>query len=240
MIRKVHIIFALIMLAGLSAALSANEPTPAPTAAPTTDTTTRGIDLLAQIEKRFKETQTYFGEFDQLKVSKLMLEEIPSKGRFWYEKPGKFRCEYLPPNEQVNLIVQDTAWVHIPQIKQVEVYHFRTEDSPVKKLNHMLLGFGASVKDVLEVYDVRWIPEEEKPDVFALLFKPKKKEEGLSFQAITIWMKKESLTPKRLVFLEDDEDTTEITLTNIKFNEKIKESVFKPDFPRDAEVIERN
>jgi len=242
LIRKVYIIFAFLLAAGLltAAAAVAADPTPTATAAPTTDTTVRGIELLTQLEKRYLETNTYFGEFNQLKVSTLLLEEIPSKGRFWYEKPGKFRCEYLPPNEQVNLIVKDTAWVYIPQIKQVEVYHFRAEDSPIKKLNHMLLGFGVSVKDVLEVYDVRWIPEEEKLDVFALLFKPKKKEEGLSFQAITIWVKKDSLTPKRLVFLEDGEDTTEITLNSVEFNKKIKESIFKPDFPRDAEVIERN
>jgi len=207
---------------------------------PTTDTAAQGIEILKLLEDKYKETNTFLGEFSQQKVSKLFLEEIRSRGRFWYEKPGRFRCEYLPPNEQVNLILDDVAYVYIPEIKQVEVYRFKAQDSPVKKLNQMLLGFGTAVKDVLEVYDVHSVPREEIESYFVLLFQLRKKEEGLNFESIKIWLDKKNLQPLRLVFLEPGGDETEINIKKLDFNKRIKESVFKPDFPSDAEVIEQN
>jgi len=211
----------------------------------TTDTAGQGMELLKRLEAKYMKTMTFYGEFNQTKVSKLFLEEIKSKGKFWYQKPGKFRCEYLAPNAQVNLLLDDVAYVYIPDIKQVEVYHFKTEDSPVKKLNQMLLGFGVSVKDVLEVYDVHSLPGEDTEDSFSLLFKLKKKEEEINFDSINLSVRKKDLLPLKLVFIEPgvgnaEGDKTEILLKSVKFNEKINDSFFKPDFPKDAEVIEQN
>jgi outer membrane lipoprotein-sorting protein len=210
--------------------------------APTTDTATRGLALLKQLEAKYKETLTFYGEFHQKKVSKLFLEEIDSQGEFWYQKPGRFRCEYKPPNQTINLILDDVAYVYIPEIKQVEIYRFKPQDSPVKKLNQMLLGFGVSVKDVLEVYDVYAVPNEETDDSFVLQFLLKKKEEGLNFDKIKIWVKKADLQPVRLVFIEPEpnRDETLIEIKKLEFNEKIKSQVFKPDFPKEAEWIEQN
>lgn len=233
--------FSYILLLGLAVCLCAGGLCLAtPGEAYTTDTAAQGKDILRLLEAKYKETKTFTGEFEQLKVSEMFLEEIRSEGRFWYEKPGKFRCEYLPPNEQVNLILDDVAYMYIPEIKQVEVYRFKSEDSPIKKLNQMLLGFGVSVEDVLEVYHVRSLPEEETGDLFALHFKPRSKEEGLNFESIKLWVKKKNLVPARLLFLEPGGDTTRIELEKVEFNRKIKPSVFKPDFPEDAEVIEQN
>lgn len=229
----------LFMIAGKGWAATAADDIPA------TDTAARGVELLKKIEDKYRDTKTFFGRFEQVKISELFLEEIHSEGEFWYRKPGLFRCEYLPPNAQVNLIIENKAYVYIPEIKQVEIYHFKNEDSPVKKLNHMLLGFGVSVKDVLDVYDVFSIPGEETEDSFALLFKLRKMEEGFNFESIRIWFKKKSLLPFRLAFQEPGTsdapgDRTEIDLKKVEFNNKIKPSVFEPVFPKDAEVIEQN
>lgn len=235
----IMLVFIILMMGGRAIASGVM-----PVNTPTTDTAVKGKELLTLLETRYKETQTYQGEFTQVKKSELFLEEVHSKGKFWYHKTGRFRCEYLPPNAQVNLILDNTAYMYIPEIKQVEVYHFKPTDSPAKRLNRMLLGFGASVKDVLEVYDVRWLPEEETPESFALIFKPihqsTTEEEDFQFEAIKIWVRKDTLLPSRLVFNETGGDITEVTLTNVELNKKIKDSVFKADFPKDTEVIEQN
>ncbi len=190
--------------------------------ASTTDTASQGLELLKRLETKYMKTMTFYGEFNQTKISKLFLEEIKSKGKFWYQKPGKFRCEYVPPNAQVNLILDDVAYVYIPDIKQVEVYHFEARDSPVKKLNQMLLGFGVSVKDVLDVYEVHSLPEEETEDSFSLFFKLKKKEEGSNFESIKLSVRKKDLLPMKLVFIEpgsggSEGDRTEILLKPLSY-----------------------
>lgn len=205
----------------------------------TTDTVALGVNWLKKLEDKHQETRTFTGEFDQLMKSELFLEEIESEGKFWYEKPGRFRCEYEPPNEQVNLVVDDLAYVYIPEIKQVEIYHFDRGESGVKRINRMLLGFGISVEEVLDVYEVRFVPEEETENTVSLYFKPRKEGQGVDFKAAKLWVDKKSLLPQKLVFLQEGGDKTIITLKDIKFNKKIKQSLFKPDFPRDAEVIEQ-
>ena len=112
MIRFVRfLLLAITILVLLGMISPAGFASPSSEALPTTDTVARGIGVLRLLENKYRETKTFFGEFNQLKVSELFLEEIRSKGRFWYEKPGRFRCEYLPPDAQVNLIVDDKAYV---------------------------------------------------------------------------------------------------------------------------------
>ncbi len=205
-----------------------------------TDTALSAVAVLEKLEEKYRETRTFEGEFTQLKVSQLFLEEIKSRGSFWYEKPGRFRCEYDPPNVQVNLVLNDTAYIYIPDIKQVEIYRFHSDGSPVGKLNQMLLGFGVSVKDVQSVYNVTRIQDQETPGSWALLFRPVKPEEGLSFDAIRLWINRESLQPEKIIFDESGGDRTEILMQNIRFNRSIKDTLFKPEFPKDAEIIEQN
>ncbi|MCX7766609.1 MAG: outer membrane lipoprotein carrier protein LolA, partial [Candidatus Sumerlaeia bacterium] len=87
------------------------------------------LTFLSKLETKYKQIEMISGEFKQLKRSTLFLEEISSQGRFYFKKPGKFRCDYLPPNESVNIIVDNTAWIYVPEIKQVEKYYLGKSSS---------------------------------------------------------------------------------------------------------------
>ena len=196
------------------------------------------VALLRKLEEKNADVDTVLGQFDQVKQSSLFLEEIHSQGKFYFQKPEKFRCDYLPPNESQNWIVGNTAWLYVPEIKQVEKYQFSSEADSVERLNRMLLGFGVSTADVLNVYHVNVAKDESSQGVTALRFTPLSKEPTLGFSHVTIWINEKQLLPERIVIDEESGDQTVISMTQIRLNRKIPEKTFQPVFPADVEIIE--
>lgn len=199
--------------------------------------------FLKIVEQKHAKIDTVWGEFEQRKESKLFLENIYSRGKFYFKKPGKFRCDYLPPNESQNLVISDTWYIYVPEIKQVEIYHFDKTESKIRKLNQMLLGFGVSVEDVEEVYDIHQTKEGEDSSLVRIDFIPKENEEDYSMDAITIKFDRKTLLPTELLISEEGGDRTEIFMKKgkIYLNKKLDDSYFKPRFLEyeDVEIIEQ-
>ncbi|MCD6385611.1 outer membrane lipoprotein carrier protein LolA [Candidatus Sumerlaeota bacterium] len=196
------------------------------------------IKILRQLEEKYKKIETITGEFKQLKRSTVFLEEIKSQGVFYFKKPGKFRCDYLPPNESINWIIDDTAWLYVPEIKQAEKYYFGKSGSKVQRLNQMLLGFGISVNDLLEVYEVKTVEKDPEKHTIAILFRLRKPSPDVNFESITIWFDTETLFVKKIYIDEVGDDETIIDIKEIKLNKRISDTLFRPFFPKDVEIIE--
>ena len=207
-----------------------------PTRTVVTSPEDEAIRFLKMIEVRHGDVRTVVGRFEQLKRSKVFLEEIKSTARFYFKRPGKFRCDYFPPNESINLVVNGIAWLYVPEIKQVEKYRLAETGSKVDRLNQLLLGLGVSVKDILEVYDVRLKEKSDKE--IAIEFRLKEPEEGINFEAVTIWFDRKELLPRRIYIDELGDDETFITIKKLELNASVSDSLFKPLFPKDVEIIE--
>lgn len=196
------------------------------------------LTFLSKLEEKYKQIEMISGEFKQLKRSTLFLEEINSQGRFYFKKPGKFRCDYLPPNESVNIIVDNTAWIYVPEIKQVEKYYLGKSSSKVVQLNQLLLGFGASVKDIQEVYAIKVVEKDDANNSLVIKFILREPSEELNFEAITIWFNTKELMVKKVLIDEMGDDETIIEITRVELNKPIAESLFRLYFPKDVEIIE--
>ena len=198
----------------------------------------RAMAFLEKLEVKYREVTTIQGEFQQLKKNVYFREEIKSQGVFYFKKPGKFRCDYLPPNESIYILANDTAWLYVPEIKQVDKVYMGQRTSRVERLNHMLLGFGVSVQDVREVYAVETVDSGDEKNSVAIKFTLLKPNPDVNFESITIWFDNESLAAKKVYIDEIGEDETIIDLKEIKVNTNISEALFRPFFPKDVEIIE--
>lgn len=196
------------------------------------------IKILQQLEEKYKTIETITGEFKQLKRSTIFLEEINSQGVFYFKKPGKFRCDYLPPNESINWVVDDTAWLYVPEIKQAEKYYFGKSGSKVQRLNQMLLGFGISVNDLLEVYEVKTVEKNPEEHTIAIQFRLRQPSDEVNFESITIWFDTKTLFVKKIYIDEIGDDETIIDIKKIELNKRISDTLFRPFFPKDVEIIE--
>jgi outer membrane lipoprotein-sorting protein len=226
-----------------------DDPAPAPAGVVPAET----LALLNEIEKRHASVVTVKGSFDQLKVSEIFLEEIRSKGTFWYRKPDQFRCDYEPPDEMTNLILRDAIYVYVPAIEQCEVYRFASDRERDQQLHSMVLGFGFKTKELLEEYTVRSSANAEDlreelvkagrdPGQAAILHLTPLPafEDSSPFTELKLWIDKARLLPEKVWFEDYNGDRTTIEIRSIDLNTAVDPSLFTPSFPRGTEFIDKS
>jgi outer membrane lipoprotein-sorting protein len=209
--------------------------------------------LLRALETRHASVVTVKGSFDQLKISEIFLEEIRSKGTFWYQKPDLFRCDYEPPDEMTNLILKDAIYVYVPSIEQCEIYRFRSEQERDQQLHSMVLGFGFKTDELLEAYAVTSSEDggsladelgktgQAGGDTALLHLVPLPGLEDTSpFTSLKLWINKGSLLPEKVSFEDYNGDKTMIELRSIDLNAAVDAKQFVPSFPAGTEYIDKS
>ena len=261
----------------------------------------KAIEVLKRLEKEQEKVNTLEVSFYQIRTSGLMLEDIFSEAIFYYKIPDKFRCDYLPPDESINLITGNTAYIYTKEINQVEKYDLTSETEVKKLMSQILIGYGGSVEKLSQDFDIKSfkvdyendfkpsqsqtegidsnsVIEGESPeyakarkdiikDIKSL--KPEKVGatlvvapdnrvgtspiptliEGIQlvvksavekpvFQEIKIWIDTNKLEPIKIFLKENEEDKTTIFIKKTIKNKSFEDSLFQPNFPKDAEIIE--
>lgn len=224
-----------------------------PIAEPAPRTGSATLELLRAIEARHAEVATIQGSFDQLKVSEIFQEETPSKGTFWFQKPDRFRCDYAPPNEVTNLIVEDSIYVYVPELEQVERYKFYSEQERDQQLHTMVLGFGFEAEKLVKEYEVLSSADEPAlaeelqaggmdPEAVVLLHVTPLEAllETSPFTNLKLWIDKKTLLPRRVWFEDYNGDKTTISIVDLKLNAEIDPSRFEAKFPPGTEMIDKS
>jgi outer membrane lipoprotein-sorting protein len=231
-------------LASLAGGIGFAQEAPAAGDAPTTATIFRARDrantFLDQLEAHHAATTALHGKFAQVRVDQNFLEEVKSNGEFSYKAPNRFRADYTGRKKGVAdstvYIVDDRMWHYVAEIKQVDVVDLPRGDAAA--INQMLLGFGVKKEKILQFFNVQLdASSDDKRTV--LIFDSKDKQRTLNYQRITITFDTQLLTPQTLV-LEDADSQTTMTLSDVELNPKLKDEIFRPDFPKDVEIVERH
>jgi len=115
----------------------------------------KAIEVLQKLEKEQEKINSLEVSFYQIRSSGLMLEDIFSEGIFYFKKPDQFRCDYLPPDESINLITGNTAYIYTKEINQVEKYDLTSETDVKKLMSQILIGYGGSVEKLSRDFDIK-------------------------------------------------------------------------------------
>lgn len=228
------LVFAFVAIVSLGAAQAEKAA-----AKPSGDSDSKAIELLRQMESKFGQINSVQGQFQQVREDPAFEERIESYANFYLLKPSKFRAEYQPPKVSVNLITDDYFYRYIKDLKQVERYHFQGKNT-AQDFNYMVLGFGVKVEDVLKVYRVKWLTEGVAKGYYGITLIPLEKE-GSNFKYVTILITDDgSLRPAQFSMeqLDGVRTTANLGLKSLQIGAKVDERLFKPDFPRDAQVID--
>jgi len=244
----------------------------------------KAIEVLKRLEKEQEKVKTLEVSFYQIRTSGLMLEDIFSEAIFYYKIPDTFRCDYLPPDESINLITGNTAYVYTKEINQVEKYDLTSETEVKKLMSQILIGYGGSVEKLSQDFDIKSFkvdyendfkpsqsqtegtdsnsviegespeyakarkdiikdieslkPDKDKASIEGIHLLIKPKIEKPVFQEIKIWIDTNKLEPIKIFLKENEEDKTTIFIKKTIKNKSFEDSLFQPNFPKDAEIIE--
>lgn len=200
----------------------------------------RAIEWMKKVEEKYKTIQRIIAEFNQTKTSRQFLEEIDSIGTLYYIRPNKIKIEYTEPGILRNYVIDDVFYIENPEIKQVEKFHLNREDEQTQQIHQMLLGFGASVAELLKFFKMDFI-ENTPEDRVGIAFETKEDVQDRLFKECELYISRKNLEPISFNFVDDQDDVTSVTFSKPPLlNPEIPEEEFELDFPPDFEIIERN
>lgn len=195
-------------------------------------------EVLARLEATHSGATAISGTYTQVRDDAATDDRIVSIADFKMLKPSRFRAEYRKPRATTVLAADDLMYRYIPANKQVERYQFKRK-ATAQDLTFLLLGFGARVQDVLKVYNAR--PARNLPgNVVGVTLVPKDSKSA-GFRSVTIHVTPdERALPVRFI-VDQSKDVTitvEMDMRTLNLNARVSESSFRPNFPRDAEVVD--
>jgi outer membrane lipoprotein-sorting protein len=201
------------------------------------------LDYLQRLEKKNENVESMVGSFVQTKISEMFRERHTYQGRFYYLKPNRFRIDYTgkdgKKDEETVLLLENEMWNYVPIIEQAVRYDLRGETGEQREINQFLLGFGVQAQKALEYFDVSLGKRDSSGGTFTLLFTAKDPDETMQFTRATLTFDRETLRPKTIVLEDALGDQSEISMGDVEFNAKVKESRFDPDWPKGTEIVKQ-
>jgi outer membrane lipoprotein-sorting protein len=223
----------LVAVALVAASATPAQPTGAIAVAPASPQ-----EVLRRLEATHATVTAISGTYTQVRDDRATDDRIISVADFKMLKPNRFRADYRKPRATTILALDDLMYRYIPANKQVERYQFRRR-ATAQDLTFLLLGFGARVEDVLKVYEAR-PPRNLPTGVHGVTLVPKDAKSA-GFRSLTIHVTPDDQAlPVRFV-VDQSKDVTitvEMDRASLNMQARLSESSFRPNFPRDAEVVD--
>ena len=177
------------------------------------------------LEKFLVNTQTLEANFQQtLRTHEGEILQ-QTEGKFYLDRPGKFRWNYQSPYEQIIVSDGKRIWIYDVELEQVTVQK-QTDGLPATPM--ALLEDSSSLYQSFNVF-----PLDEKNGVYRLKLKSKTKESD--FAEIVIGLDAKGL---RFMQLHDQfEQVTDIVFSDISTNIKLSKDIFEFIPPEGVDVF---
>jgi len=197
--------------------------------------------ILERMAEASRALATLEAEFVQVKsYPQLSLSDPPERGHLSVERGGKegirLRLEIVEPEPRFVALKDGEYVFYQPKIKQALIGKLGAAAGEGKAgfLSYLLGDLTAAEED----FDIRSLGEElidGKPTVrLRLSAKPGS---GSPYLQIDLWVQRDLWLPVRQELTELNRSITRIELKNISINEKLDESVFELELPRDVDRV---
>lgn len=216
--RLIAILF--ISLAGLSAATRQNHGT----------WTLESV--LKQLDGQAHDFRSLTADVERTKVTVVVDDKSTETGIILLQGE-KMRLELQAPDARTILRNGDNFYIYTPGLKRVEEYNIEKHRGLVDQF--LLLGFGTPGRELQKGYLVTLLGETtlDNRKVVQLELTPKSEEVRNQFSKIELWIDESIWLPVQQQFFETGtEDYFIIRYSNIVRNARIKESEFKPHWPK--------
>ncbi len=212
-----------------SGALGLATPGRAAPAAATPGVTTPGASAASEVDKYLSGLASWSADFQQTIDDAQGKVLRSASGKFYLQRPGKFRWDYSQPSEQMVLSDGKQIWFYDKDLAQANV---RSADSTLASTPAMLLSGNGSVS---EQFDIKALPNSGGLRWFQLI--PKRAD--TDFQLVRIGFDKDGELAS--MFLADKlNQITQLTFSHPLKNPKLIPDLFTFSPPPGVDVIGRD
>jgi outer membrane lipoprotein carrier protein len=148
-----------------------------------------------------------------------------SEGTLQLKRPGRFRWDYAPPNEQLVVADGKRLWLYDPQLEQVTV---KTLDTTLGSMPAMLLG---GTGKLLDAYDVA---REYQEDGLSWVELAPRESQG-DFARVRLAFAGAEL--QRMELTDNLDQVTQIELSDVKHNPTLADELFVFAPPPGTDVV---
>jgi outer membrane lipoprotein-sorting protein len=194
--------------------------------------------VLAMMDKSASDFRSLTADLENTKYTEVVKDSSTETGHIFVRKDQKMRIEIAKPDKRTILRTGDSLFVYTPKIKRVEEYDLGKNRAMVDQ--YVLLGFGTKSQNIQKSYDVSLTGAEELDGkkTFVLELTPKSDEVRHQITKIQMWIDESSWLPIQQKFFETGSgDYILFHYSNVMKNLKIGDSVFKQDWPKDANRV---
>ena len=171
-------------------------------------------EIVEKVQQKYSQMHDASANFTQKISLRFGKKEQVQSGSVKIKSGNKYRIE-LP--QQVLVTDGKTIWVYSPENKQVLVDNVKQNNGGISP-DKFLTGFPE---------DFFPTKVEEVNDELIVSLSPSEKSSKMSFiTTLTMWIQPEEWIIKKIKYTDRNKSQSEITLTNILFNQKINDSVF--------------
>ncbi|BBB31944.1 outer membrane lipoprotein carrier protein [Thermotomaculum hydrothermale] len=179
------------------------------------------LDLIKKIKENYLTIESFKADFKQVKKSPLLKNSAITYGKFYFKKPDKLLLEFTKPYKLKIFYKKNKIYRFDEKRKVYAVLNIkRHKENAVNFLNV------SKTFDFLTKYFVIKKVKTKKKDIY-LIFFPKKRRVKKKFKIVEMWLDSETFLFKKLHIEEQNGTVTDILVSRVKTNIKIKDSVFE-------------
>jgi len=186
---------------------------------------------MENIEKKYSQAG-FSADFNQVSTLKALDITDTASGTMIVKRPGMMRWEYEKPEKQIIISDGDKLWIYRPEDNQV-----LTGRAPEFFKEGKGAGFLSDMKILRKKFNISLV-KNESDSFYMLKLLPNKKMFDIS--SIFIKVLKRNFNIVRIITYNSYEDETKIDLVDIKFKEKIDDSIFNFIIPEGIDVLQIN
>lgn len=229
------LVLALLAAAPLRAEEGARDASTEPPASPAVESGPSLDAVLQRMSEAQKNLKTLKASFIQEKTLELLAEPDVSRGRLYYEAPGRILWEYQEPDRTLLLIDETTLLAYYPDLKKAD--RVDIEDKRARYDRYFGIAMGAQ-GPLQEYFETELARESDLPDTHLLVLTPKSKRVEKYLVEIRLWVDTRNFLPRRFEYREENGDATAYTLDDVVMNEPFSADLFVVRLPPDVEVTD--
>ena len=179
-------------------------------------------DIINEISRLSSEIQYLECDFVQTKHLKILSDKMVSKGKMYFEQPGRLRWEYTSPYEYIFILNGDQ--VMLKNAGRTDVIDVN-RNKMFKEIARIMMNsiMGRSLADDKSFNTTI----EETPQEWTATLLPLKKEMKQMWTKLVIHFDRRQETVSKVEMFEHNGDFTTIDIVNAEKNRLIDKSVFK-------------
>lgn len=186
----------------------------------------------AALESFVRSVTTLETAFTQVQHDEFGDELGESEGRFWLQRPGRFRWEVTAPHEQVVVADGESLWFYDPDLRQATR---RPSAQALLGTPAALLAEDAELGDAYRVALLDRETDNGDSDAVRVRLAPKKDGDA-EFRSLTLTLVDD--VPRAIAFEDQLGGMTEVRFEGIKVNEAVDAERLRFDPPEGTDVIE--